>query len=162
GRWIGGVNLHYLDGSATTFSQFGTGHIDTKQYGIGVSATYYAENGFYLDAQAQVSQFSSDLNSEVIGKLTESNKGKGYVLSLEAGQRIKLNEAWAITPQAQVMYSKTRFDGFVDSYGAAVSGDAVSGTSLRLGIAADRQITTGANRSSIYGIANIIYNDAAS
>lgn len=162
GRWIGGINLHYLDGAATTFSQFGTGHIDTKQYGIGVSATYYAENGFYLDAQAQFSQFRSDLNSDVIGTLAESNKGKGYVLSLEAGQRIKLNEAWAITPQAQVMYSKSRFDGFIDSYGAAVSGDTVSGTSLRLGVAADRQITTGANRSSIYGIANIIYNDAAS
>ncbi len=81
-------------------------------------------------------------------------------MSLEAGQRITLNESWSLTPQAQLMWSSVDFDSFTDAYGARISSHAGDSLTGRIGLAANYQNSfTGADGrkvdTSIYGIANL-------
>ncbi|MGW6778884.1 autotransporter outer membrane beta-barrel domain-containing protein, partial [Brucella pseudogrignonensis] len=133
----------------------------TQAWGLGANATFYGNSGFYLDAQAQANWYDSGLDVDAINRtLANSNKGFGYALSLEAGQRFTLNENWSLTPQAQLMWSSVDFDSFTDAYGARISnhdGDSLTG---RLGLAANYANSfTGSDgqlvNTSLYGIANL-------
>ena len=131
---------------------------------MGGTLTWYANNGFYLDGQAQVTWFDSDLGSSTAGlSLADGNDGVGYALSLEAGKRIELSPVWFTTPQAQLTYSAVDFDDFVDPFGAAVSLGSADNFVGRLGISLDRQTewqdsAGSTNRSHLYGIANLYYD----
>ncbi|MBV2144988.1 autotransporter-associated beta strand repeat-containing protein [Falsochrobactrum sp. TDYN1] len=164
GILIGGVTAHFGTVSSSIMSVFGTGSIDTTGYGLGGTMTWYGENGFYADAQAQLTWYDSDIKSATLGKtLAEGNNGFGYALSIEAGQKIALQDGWSLTPQAQLAYSSVRFSRFTDPYSAEVSagdGDRLLG---RLGLSGnyERQWTDSlgqVRRSHVYGIANVYYD----
>ncbi|WP_265518687.1 autotransporter-associated beta strand repeat-containing protein [Nitratireductor luteus] len=166
GRLVAGASVHYGSVSSKVTSAHGNGSIDTTGYGVGGTLTWYGNTGFYLDGQAQVTWFDSDLYSTTARQsLVNDNDGTGYALSIEAGQRIALNETWALTPQAQLTYSSVRFDDFTDSFDVDVSLDRSRSLVGRLGLAVDRQTEwqdaegrTG--RSHLYGIANLYYDFA--
>ncbi|MCX2698046.1 autotransporter family protein, partial [Ochrobactrum chromiisoli] len=139
----------------------GSGSISTQGWGLGATATWYGTSGFYLDAQAQANWYDSDLHVDAVNKtLSNGNKGFGYALSLEAGQRFAINQNWSLTPQAQLMWSSVDFDTFTDSYGARISNRDGDSLTARLGLAANyanswkghdgRMVNT-----SLYGIANL-------
>lgn len=74
-----------------------------------------------------------------------------------------MNDKWSLTPQAQLIYSRIKFDDFEDAFYTNVS--LVDGDSLRgrLGLAAEYETRRVADngttsRSNIYGIANL-YNE---
>lgn len=158
--------MHYGSVSSKVTSAHGNGSIDTTGYGIGGTLTWYGNTGFYLDAQAQVTWYDSDLYSTTAGRsLVNDNDGTGYALSIEAGQRIALNEIWALTPQAQLAFSSVHYDDFTDSFDADVSLDKSRSLVGRLGLAVDRQTEWQdaqgrAGRSHLYGIANLYYDFA--
>lgn len=163
GELIGGLSLHYGTVSSDISSVFGSGSIDATGYGATGTLTWYGNGGFYVDGQAQVTAYDSDLSSDLAGGLVEGNNGMGYALGVELGQRIPVSPEWALTPQAQLAWSSVEFDDFTDAFGARVSLD--SGDSLigRLGLAVDRQSewlaadgTT--SRSYLYGIGNLYYD----
>lgn len=163
GKLIGGLTVHYVHGKARTRSIYGDGEISTDGYGFGGTLTWYGENGFYLDGQAQATWYDSDLESTLAGfDLISGNNGFGYALSLESGKRIMLNEQWSVTPQAQLVYSNVDFDSFNDVFDAEVSlnrGDSLQG---RLGLSLDRQNSWYndrglIDRTYVYGIANLYY-----
>ncbi len=164
GKLIGGVTVHYVNGKADVYSEHGDGDIKTNGYGFGGTLTWYGENGFYIDNQAKVTWYDSDLSSRTAGRsLVDGNNGLGYAVSTELGKRVTLNENWSITPQAQLIYSNVRFDSFTDQFNGHVSKDRADSLQGRLGITADYQNswlndqgTT--NRSYVYGIANL-YNE---
>jgi len=164
GRLIGGISVHYGTISSDIASIFGRGSISSTGYGLGGTLTWYADTGFYLDGQAQVSWYDSDLSSRTAGLgLTRGNDGVGYGLSIEGGQRIALGPTWSITPQAQLAYSEVNFDDFTDVFGASVSLDRGSSLKGRLGISADyqsewRDEAGQISRTHIYGIANVYYD----
>ncbi len=162
-RLIGGITVHYGQASSDVTSVFGDGGIDTDGYGFGGTLTWLGQNGIYVDGQASLTWFDSDLTSDTANRsLNDGNDGFGYALSVEAGKKIDLSGNWTITPQAQLIYANVDFDGFTDPFGADVSlgtGDSLRG---RLGISADReqswQDKAGkTSRSHVYGIANLYY-----
>ncbi|QKK19024.1 autotransporter outer membrane beta-barrel domain-containing protein [Rhizobium indicum] len=164
GVLIGGLSFHVDTASADISSRFGTGDIDTTGYGFDGTLTWYGNSGFYIDTQAGVTWYSSDLKSSTLHTtLTDDNNGFGYGLSVEAGQKIALTNRWSLTPQAQFAYSSVRFDDFTDAYGTAASlddGDSLTG---RLGISADydsdwKDASGKISRSKLYGIANLYYD----
>ncbi|WP_412766649.1 autotransporter outer membrane beta-barrel domain-containing protein, partial [Brucella intermedia] len=64
-------------------------------WGLGATATWYGNSGFYVDAQAQANWYDSDLGVDAVNPtLANGNKGFGYALSLEAGQRIAIDQNW--------------------------------------------------------------------
>ena len=164
GALIGGVSFHFDTASAAIYSRFGKGNIDTTGYGFDGTLTWYGNSGFYVDAQAAVTWYDSNLNSRTLqSTLADGNDGFGYGLSVEAGQKIALTRQWSLTPQAQLAYSSVRFDDFTDAYGAAVSLDDADSLTGRLGISADydrdwKDATGKISRSKFYGIANLYYD----
>lgn len=162
GKLIAGLTVHYGHASADISSFFGPGSISTDGYGVGATATWYGSNGFYLDAQGQISRYNSDLSSDWIGNLVNGNDGFGYALSLEGGQRVTLGENWTIIPQAQLVYSNVRFDDFTDSFGADVSLNRADSLRGRLGLAFEYQESWKneqgqVDRAALYGIGNLHY-----
>ncbi|RXT17802.1 hypothetical protein B5P46_28575 [Rhizobium leguminosarum] len=162
GTLMGGITAHYGNASADVSSIFGNGTVDTDGYGIGATLTWYGQNGFYLDGQAQATWYESDLSSDIAGGLSTGNDGFGYAFSLETGNRLALNQSWTLTPQAQIAYSNVNFDNFTDSFGANVSLGAGESLKGRLGLSADYENAwEGASgtttRTHLYGIANLYY-----
>ncbi|UIJ96041.1 autotransporter outer membrane beta-barrel domain-containing protein [Sinorhizobium meliloti] len=139
GELIGGLTAHYGGINTDVSSFYGDGSIDTRGYGLGATLTWYGQNGFYLDGQGQLTRFDSDLDSDILGRLADGNDGLGYAVSIEAGHRIGLGDTWALTPQAQLVYTSVNFDDFVDPYGARVSLDDGNSLRGRIGLALDRE-----------------------
>ena len=139
---------------------------DAQGYGVGGSLTWYGMNGFYVDAQAQVSWLNSDISSTTLGTvLADGNDGLGYALGIETGYKFALNESWSLTPQAQLVYSRIDFDDFTDPFGATVAlrdGDSLR---ARVGLAAEYETrwtaAKGTKPRAIYGIANLTTSSTA-
>jgi len=163
GKLIGGFTVHYAHGKTKTNSAHGDGEISTGGYGLGGTLSWFGENGFYLDGQGQVTWYRSDLTSTTAQtSLIDGNHGFGYALSLESGKRFAINEAWSLTPQAQLTYSKVDFDTFTDVFDADVSLDRGESLQGRLGLTLDHENSwQNANgmldRTHVYGIANLYY-----
>ncbi|MFD2651632.1 autotransporter outer membrane beta-barrel domain-containing protein [Brucella rhizosphaerae] len=166
GNVIGGLTVHYSKASADANSFIGNGKIDIDGYGFGGTLTWYGQNGFYVDGQAQATWYKSDLFSHTMDQgLANGNDAFGYVLSVEAGQRFDINQNWSLTPQAQMAYSSVDFDSFnsvFKSGSAHVSLGKADSLKTRLGISADYQNSWigsdgKAVRSNVYGIANLYH-----
>lgn len=157
GRLVAGVNVFYGQANSKIGSIFGDGSVMTNGYGLAATLTWYGLSGFYVDGQAQVGRYSSNLNSELRGTLARDNGGSGEAFSIEAGRRISVSAALGITPQFQITYSNVRFDRFVDAAGAAISADNNASLKTRWGLALDHQSAWEGGRSHIYGIANVRY-----
>ncbi|WP_299085954.1 autotransporter outer membrane beta-barrel domain-containing protein, partial [uncultured Ruegeria sp.] len=100
GLFVGGLQFSYATGSASVTSEFGDGSIDTSGFGLGVTATWYDTRRFYVDGQFTFASYTSDLDADRIGTLTEGNGGTGYALSIEAGQQLDLGARLTVIPQA--------------------------------------------------------------
>ena len=162
GKLIGGLTAHYGTSAAAISSTIGNGAIDTTDYGLGATLTWYGKSGFYLDGQGQYSWYDSDLRSDSLGSIVKGNRGTGYALSLEAGQRLELGHDLNLTPQAQLAYSSVNFDSFTGPAGEKVSlsnGDSLKGR-LGLALGHDRLWSDDASdirRSHVYAIANLYH-----
>ncbi len=163
GKLIGGITVHYAHGKAKTRSVYGDGEISTDGYGFGGTLTWYGDNGFYLDGQAQVTWYSSDLRSDLANMaLVGGNDGFGYAFSAESGKRIAIDQGWSVTPQAQLTYSNVNFDSFNDVFDARIGLDRGESLQGRIGLAVENQNSwyndNGLiDRTSLYGIANVYY-----
>ena len=156
GRLMGGFTVQQGMSSAHVQSVWGNGKLDTNGHGIGGTLTWYGNSGLYVDGQAQVNWFDTDIQSSLAGAMKDGDDVVGYGVSIETGKRFAAGGPWSITPQAQLAYTHADFN-FVDNFGASVSaedGDSLLG---RLGIALDYRIAAGPARSNIYGIANLYY-----
>ncbi len=131
----GGLNLQYGHVSSQVRSPEGSGRVRASGYGAGATLTWYSARGFYTDLQAQLVRTEGDIHSATTGSpLIKNNRGLGHAASIEAGMPLALTPHWRITPQAQLLYSKIRFDPFTDPYGARVASTQGKDTRLRLGL----------------------------
>jgi fibronectin-binding autotransporter adhesin len=164
GRLFAGIGTQYSHGRAGIDSFFGNGTISVDGYSLSGSATWAGNNGVYVDGQAQATWYNSNLTSDTIGRrMTSDNKGFGRAFSIESGQRVALNEAWSVTPQAQLVYSSVSFDDFTDPFGAHVTRDRADSLTSRLGVSLDyntawRDAAGHAARANVYGLTNLYYD----
>ncbi|MCD1634181.1 autotransporter outer membrane beta-barrel domain-containing protein [Martelella mediterranea] len=163
GQLIGGVYAKYLNGFADTTSAFGNGKTSVDGYGLGATLTWYEDNGFYADGQAQFQWYDSDLKGDTLGTLADGNQGSGFSTSIEIGKSFALSDRASLTPQAQLTYAMISFDDFNSAaYGENVSLGNNDSLRLRLGLSTDEMVTwqddAGKMRSAgIYTIANVHY-----
>ncbi|HWW57263.1 MAG TPA: autotransporter-associated beta strand repeat-containing protein [Sphingopyxis sp.] len=159
---VGGINAHYGEADAGITSIFGDGTIHTKGYGLGATLTWYGPNGFYVDGQAKLSWFESDLESNVLGALAEGNEGKGQAFSLELGKRSQIGGNLTVTPQVQMTYTNIDFDRFADPAAADVSAGRGDSLKTRWGLSLDHQTSWAAasgdkRRTHFYAVVNLSY-----
>lgn len=161
GRLILGLTLQYGLTTAYVNSFFGNGRIRAEGTGVGATATWYGDNGVYLDGQAQTMFYRSDLTSDLAGSLALGNEGIGYAFSIETGKRIAIGNGFALMPQAQLAYSKVDFDAFADRFGARVALGNADSLLGRVGLSLNHQRTwngdSGIVRSDLYAIGNLHY-----
>ena len=69
-----GFNAEHNSAQTYITSPSGAGSIDTLGYGVGLTATWFHNNGAYLDAQLGFNQNSSDLFSYQLGSLVKDSK----------------------------------------------------------------------------------------
>ncbi len=163
GSLIGGFTVHYTTSATDVGSTYGKGRISTNAYGLGGTLTWHGAGGLYLDGQAQLTWYDSDLTSRTASRnLAKGNGAFGYAFGLEGGHRIALAPSWSLTPQAQLAYSRVSADRFTDPYGARMSLDDADSLHGRVGVALDHQSAWSdpagqAGRAKLYGIANLHY-----
>lgn len=162
GTLIGGVTAHFGTAIADIRSKYGDGRINTTGTGFGGTLTWYGENGFYVDGQAQATFFNSSLKSDLVGRdIASGIGGVGYAMSVETGKRFDIAGPWALTPQAQLVYSTLDAD-FGDNFGNKISLGRSDSLNGRLGMALDHQRSwrdarSELTRANVYGITNVYY-----
>lgn len=160
GALIGGVTVQYGKARAKVASNHGDGRIDTEGYGLGANLTWYGENGFYLDGQAQAMWFQSNLHSHIVSlPLADDVKNFGHAVSVEAGRRIDIAPHWSITPQAQLYWTSLAGDQFTDPWGSSVTMRRHDGLKARVGVSANyntdwRDVSGHVSRASFYTAVN--------
>jgi len=158
GLLIAGINAQYGHAAADLSSDSGDGDNATDSYGGGLSLTWLGATGFYADAQAMIHYFESDLSSGVLGDLVDDNEGWGYGVSLELGRKLALDDAWSVTPQAQLAYTSVDFDDFTDAQGVDVSLDKGESLKGRFGVALGfDSYESSDSRGHVYTLANLTY-----
>ena len=162
GALIGGFTAHYRTGEARVHSRYGDSKIHPDGYGFGGTLTWFGANGFYTDAQAALTWYSSELKADDLPLSPDDSDAFGYALSLEAGQAFGIGEGLSLTPQAQLSFASVSVDSFTGAYSDAVRFD--DGQSLlgRVGLAVEKEsVWTDANGQSraanVYGLANLYY-----
>jgi len=154
---IGGITAHYGKADTAVTSVFGNGAIDTKGYGVGATLTWYGPQGFYIDGQAKLSWFDSDLESGVLGTLVEGSKGKGRAFGIELGKRSPVGRNLTVTPQIQMIYAHVGFDRFADPAAAIVSAGLGDSLKTRWGVSLDHQQSQDAAGTHVYALVNLAY-----
>ncbi|WP_444551242.1 autotransporter family protein [Brucella vulpis] len=161
GKLIAGITGQYGTARSNIVARDGDGRISTNAWSLGATATWIGNDGFYVDTQGQVTWFESELNSDTadVG-LASGRKATGYALSVETGKRIALNGNWALTPQAQLIWSSINADDFEDVWQANISVARGNSFAARFGLAASYDSSWQGSdgrvvNTSVYGITNL-------
>ncbi|MGI3164845.1 autotransporter outer membrane beta-barrel domain-containing protein [Pseudooceanicola sp. 200-1SW] len=154
---VAGLNVEVANGSAKTSASSGDGSIDVDAKILAGTLTWYGLSGTYVDAQAKLAFYDATIGTE---DGIVSNSGKGHGLSLEVGHRFDLGQGYALTPQAQLQYTKVAFDDFTDSNGIDVALRDGTRSDLRLGLMLERNAVRQADTAlesstNAYGIVNL-------
>lgn len=162
GALIGGFTAHYQTGEAKVHSRYGDSKIHPDGYGFGGTLTWFGTNGFYTDAQAALTWYSSELKADDLPLSPDDSDAFGYALSLEAGQAFGIGDGVSLTPQAQLSFASISVDSFTGAYSDDVDFD--DGQSLlgRVGLSIEKEsawtdINGQARAANIYGLANLYY-----
>jgi Autotransporter beta-domain len=141
-------------------SVLGDGKINVDGYGIGGTLTWYGLNGFYVDDQAQVNWFETDIRSALAGSMADGDDAVGHGVSIETGKRFAVDGPVGPYPQAQLAYSRAAATSPTRS--ALMSRPRMA--TVCWAVSASRSTTatpwlgaSGPSRSPIYGIANLYY-----
>lgn len=154
---VAGLNVEVANGSAKTSASSGDGSIDVDAKILAGTLTWYGLSGTYVDAQAKLAFYDATIGTE---DGVVSNSGKGHGLSLEIGHRFDLGQGYALTPQAQLQYTKVAFDDFTDSNGIDVALRDGTRSDLRLGLMLERNAVRQADTAlesstNAYGVVNL-------
>lgn len=87
--------------------------VDLKGTTLALTSTYQAVGGWYLDGVAQLTDYSTSIQTRERGRVG-SPDGLGLGLSVEGGYPMDIGGGLVIEPQAQLSYQKIKFDTFVD------------------------------------------------
>ena len=126
----------------------GDGSIGTDLLTFALDAQWVSPGGFYSDARAQYTVFSSDITAQQESMMSD-NDASAFNLSGEIGYRFDVR-GFSFVPQAQVEWVKLRFDEFIAPHNEIVyleDGEVLDG---RIGLAFDKQWSSDLqNRASI-------------
>ncbi len=114
-----GASAHYRDGEADVARG---GKIEVSGVGVGASATWRGEDGWYADGELSYTRFEDiDLSSEARGMVASGLDGEGHAIGVEVGRRMEM-DGFALVPRGGLTWTWVDVDGFADVSGVTGSG----------------------------------------
>ena len=160
-----GVSVHALRGKA---EMGGVGEVELDGMGGGLSATWLAGD-FYVDAQAAMTLYDVDLDSNIHGDLQKKDVyGAGYGLGMDVGRRMGVG-GMMVTPRAGVEWSKVGgvawskkagLDDFVDMEPAGgprarVSVEEADSVKGRVGVMVEAEMGSGESSGRLFASVDV-------
>jgi outer membrane autotransporter protein len=129
GRLILGGYLHYSSAESSVDSLYGSKSISSEAVGVGISATYYADGGSYIDLQGLGMGVDSDFaeHADLISTAAAA--------SVEIGHVAVIGHGVSLIPGFQLWYNSTNASSFTDDIGIDVNEFADRGLNGRIGLA---------------------------
>ena len=109
-----------------------TGLFESTGMGVGATATWYRNNGMYLDLQSQFNQITTDLSSANSLDILNEDKASAQFISFEIGQRMEVNEDITLVAQFQISWGRV-ISQTVDAPNGLAEFGLEGGGTLRLG-----------------------------
>ncbi|PCJ33195.1 MAG: hypothetical protein COA90_00755 [Gammaproteobacteria bacterium] len=155
-QFVLGMNAGYGRAKTNVSATAGNSKLDTDNYTVGLSGTWFIANGAYVDFQAQKSWYKTNLSAGGVGAGNVNDiDGDGYSVSVEAGHLIALSDTLSITPQAQIIYSKVNMDSFIGANAEVVKLSDSKSLKARMGAELNKQITENGSTHA-FVLANVI------
>ncbi|MCX8507992.1 MAG: autotransporter outer membrane beta-barrel domain-containing protein, partial [Rhodobacteraceae bacterium] len=152
GNWVLGATAQVGEVNADVANTVAVGTIHAQGIGVGATATWYGNNGFYSDLQAQATYVNAGF-ADTKGAALATRQGMfTYGASAEAGWRKTLANGSVLIPQVQLAWGALDGSDFDNSLGAHVdlgNNDRAKG---RIGLAWEHTQTDG---NKFYMIGNL-------
>lgn len=146
GDVIIGGEFNYVDSNGRTHSDDLSSSLDSNGYGGALTASYISPSGFYVDGQARIMAFKTDIDNDTDGKIANNADAFGYGFSLEAGAPFSLAEGFSLTPKAQIAYSHIHMDSIDGGAMREFSSGNVSRWEGRFGVKGEKAWDLGEGR----------------
>lgn len=137
GVWVFGVTGHYQEINAAVDGQLDDGSIDIGGFGIGSTATWFGDDGFYIDIFSQMTEVETDYSTLNHGTLKAGSGGRVWATGIEFGKRFEMDETVSLIPQGGFSWGKVDGDAFTTSNNNDVNAENGSESMIRLGITAE-------------------------
>lgn len=161
GGWVLGVTAQFGQLNTLSYGSLGPSSAEVETYGLGVTATWYGDNGLYVDGQLQANRVSMSVENDLGETVFDDVKAGLFSASVEVGKSYDLNNGSVIIPQAQFTYSHMTAYDTVTEDGAVVRSNHQDMSLLRLGVA--YEFNELIDDGKFYTIANLYHNfDATS
>ena len=156
GSWILGVTSQYNEVKAgVLIDDFNLGGTMTATgYGVGATATYYNVNGAYVDLQAQYNNINANFPTPTLGLLMNGVEAIAMVVSMELGQRYRVNDKIALVSHGQVAWGQVDTDNFETEQSQKVAFGADGGLTARIGMGGEYHD----ERYSSFVLVNLFYD----
>ena len=117
----GSLSLRHVQGSAEVASPYGGGEIEAEGVGVAAGLSWSGADGYYARGRLAFTNYEVDVSSRERGSLARGVEARGHTLGIEAGRRIAVGEAVALTPRVWAARSWLSGGGFTDAVGSRVS-----------------------------------------
>ena len=155
GTFVYGVTAQYNEvNSDVSVGTANKGLLSAVGYGVGATATWYGDDGAYIDFQGQFNDIDADFETDSIGRLMDGTEATALVVSAEMGQRYQFTDEVAVTPQAQLSWGQVDVNSFSTNNNQLVRPDAEAGYTLRAGVEAEY----GSKQYNGYLLGNLYYD----
>lgn len=137
GVWAFGITGHYQEINAAVDGTLDSGSIDIGGFGIGTTATWFGEDGLYVDIFSQMTEVETDYASKNHGHLKAGSGGRVWATGIEFGKRYEMDEIVTLIPQGGFSWGKVDGDAFGTSNQNDVNAENGAESVVRVGIAAE-------------------------
>lgn len=116
-NWKAGLYTSFVDNNSSVYgwgeNGYGqTGDVKDNAFYVGGYATWFADNGFYVDNVLQYGFHNLRIMPKDAGSQSYNPDAHSLAASVEVGKPFRLGEsAWQLEPQAQLIYQFTHVDG---------------------------------------------------
>lgn len=134
GLWIFGMTAQFNELRTDVAAVASEGALKATGYGIGATATWYGDDGGYIDLQTQINLVNSVFRTSNLGYLMDGVDSTALLLSFETGRAIEVSEQLTATPSVQLSWGRMGTADFKTSLRQDVNFGNDGGLTGRIGL----------------------------
>ncbi len=134
GLWVFGMTAQFNELRTDVTAVSSEGALKATGYGIGATATWYGEDGGYIDLQTQINLVDSVFKTNNLGLLMDEVNSSALLLSFETGRVFNVSEQLSATPNVQLSWGRMGTSDFRTSLRQDVQFGNDGGLTGRIGL----------------------------